>query len=65
MLGPWLATGIRATGADLDALADLLGHPEGFSDATLDALRGVGRSGRRPGPDVLAVALASPELVLA
>ncbi len=49
---------------DLGALADLLCHPEGFSTATLDALRDVGASGRRPGQDVLAVALASPDLVL-
>jgi uncharacterized protein (DUF1800 family) len=49
-----------ATRFDLDALADALGHPEGFGAATRTALGQV-RSDHRA---VLAIALASPELSL-
>jgi uncharacterized protein (DUF1800 family) len=63
-----LATQSRADGAarsaaangDLDALADALGRPAGFSTATSYALGQVA-----PGPDLLANALVSPEVVLA
>lgn len=49
-----------AASFDLDALADALGHPDGFGNATRDALATV-RSDPRA---VLAGALASPELSL-
>jgi uncharacterized protein (DUF1800 family) len=59
------APAMRAAAAgDLDDLADALGHPEGFSEPTRDALAGLG-SGGGNAPAVLAVALASPDLVLA
>jgi uncharacterized protein (DUF1800 family) len=56
--GPALAA---ATGFDFDVLADALGHPEGFADATVDAGRQVQSDPRA----VLALALTSPDLALA
>ncbi len=55
-----------AAQGDLGALADALGRPEGFGPATRDALSDLATS--RPddgGISVLAVALASPDLVQA
>jgi uncharacterized protein (DUF1800 family) len=52
-----------ATDGDLEVLADALGHPEGFGPATTAALEDVAL--RAAGLDVLALALASPELGLA
>jgi uncharacterized protein (DUF1800 family) len=52
-----------ATDGDLDELADVLGRPEGFSEPTRDALADLGRAGG--GVDLLTVALASTDLVLA
>jgi hypothetical protein len=49
-----------ASAGDLDALADALGRPDGFSKATAGALASVGR-----GAALLATALVSPEVVLA
>ncbi|MBI2704663.1 MAG: DUF1800 domain-containing protein [Actinobacteria bacterium] len=51
-----------AGAGDLRELADALGHPAGFGDATRTALEGVRGSGPT---SVLTIALASPELVLA
>ncbi len=51
---------------DWDALADDLGHPEGFSTATRRALGGVDPGGEPQGDRArLALALAAPELVVA
>ena len=52
---------------DLVTLAQLVGLPEGFTDATASALTSLHRSspGGRAGAAVLAVALAAPELVVA
>ncbi len=55
-----------AADGNLDALADALGHPAGFRPATRAALTDLaGSSGRDGGVSVLAVALASPDLVQA
>ncbi len=49
-----------------DDLADLLLRPGGFGRSTIDALRDVSRqSGRRPGVGRLALALASPDMLIA
>ena len=59
-----LALGAAADG-DFDLLADLLLRPAGFSPATLDALSGLSAGAApRPGEAVLAVALASPDLLI-
>jgi uncharacterized protein (DUF1800 family) len=55
------AASAAARSFDLDALADALGYPNGFSAATKTALSQVKGSGR----SVLALALASPDLALA
>ena len=55
-----------AADGNLDALADALGHPAGFRPATRAALTDLAGSRRRDGGvSVLAVALASPDLVQA
>ena len=55
-----------AAEGDLPALADALGHPAGFSQPTTAALEELRRSvGLRDGVELLAVALASPDLVMA
>ncbi|MBL8776546.1 MAG: DUF1800 family protein [Acidimicrobiales bacterium] len=55
-----------AASGDLGALADALGRPEGFGPATREALAGLASSSRNDdGIGVLAVALASPDLVQA
>jgi len=61
---PLLAAAARP---DLASLAGLLGLPDGFGTGTTAALRDLHGSspGGRPGAAVLAVALASPELVVA
>jgi len=57
------STVMKAAGAgDLRLLADALGHPEGFGDATRSALGQVHSGGAS---SVLTIALSSPELVLA
>jgi uncharacterized protein (DUF1800 family) len=62
-LAPKDAAPMKAAAAlDLKALADALGRPEGFGDATNAALQGLGRANPS---GVLTVALASPELVMA
>ncbi len=49
-----------------DDLADLLVRPEGFSQSTIDALSDLSQSaGLRPGESHLALALASPDLLIA
>lgn len=53
-----------AAAKDLAALAARLGLPAGFTPATADALRAMPATGPRPGASVLAVALASPDLLL-
>ena len=54
-----------AAGGDYDELADLLLRPEGFSGPTIAALRDLPSSAApRPGEAVLAIALASPELLI-
>jgi uncharacterized protein (DUF1800 family) len=54
-----------AANGDLDELADLLIRPEGFTDQTIAALRDLpGSAATRPGEAVLAIALASPELLI-
>jgi uncharacterized protein (DUF1800 family) len=52
-----------AAAGDLDALADALGRPEGFTDPTRSALQDLGTGDG--GVGALTVALASPDLVLA
>jgi uncharacterized protein (DUF1800 family) len=52
-----------AAEGDLDALADALGRPEGFSDPTRDALADLSRADG--GIGVLTAALASPDMVRA
>lgn len=54
-----------ATAADDDALADLLARPGGFSPATCAALAAARKAGGPPGIAPLAVALASPDLMVA
>lgn len=55
-----------AAAGDLAALADALGRPDGFTPATTDALADLGAAARRDGGvGLLAVALASPDLVMA
>jgi len=56
-----------AASGDLRALADALGRPEGFSEATSTALSDLHRqgSGTPAGVEVLTVALAAPDLVMA
>jgi uncharacterized protein (DUF1800 family) len=56
-----------AAAGDLVRLADLLGRPTGFSAATRSALADLAasRPGDRAGAAMLAVALASPDLVVA
>jgi uncharacterized protein (DUF1800 family) len=50
---------------DLAAVADALGHPEGFGPATTEALTRLGAAGGRGAPTaVLTVAMAAPETVL-
>jgi uncharacterized protein (DUF1800 family) len=56
-------TRVAARARDWAALADALGRPEGLSASTLDALDTVAADA--DGTAVLAVALASPDLVLA
>jgi uncharacterized protein (DUF1800 family) len=53
---------VAAIEGDLDTLADALGRPEGFTPSTRDALAGLGDG---TGVGTLAVALASPDLVMA
>ena len=56
---------VAAAGRDHDRLADLLLRPEGFSAATIAALDGLPSSAvPRPGEAVLAVALASPDVLI-
>lgn len=56
---------LAAADGELDELADLLLRPQGFSDATVAALRELPASAApRPGEAVLAVALASPDLLI-
>jgi len=67
-LSPADAAGRAAAAAgDHARLADVLGHPSGFSDATVTALaKASGRGGSGPsGQAALTVALASPDLVIA
>ncbi len=52
---------VAARNGDVDALADALGRPEGFSDATRAALAGV----HGDATSTAALALASPDLALA
>ncbi len=60
------ATLEAARGGEWDRLADLLVRPAGFSAPTLDALRTLPASASsRPGEAALALALASPDLVIA
>ncbi|MEM9522000.1 MAG: DUF1800 family protein [Actinomycetota bacterium] len=55
-----------ARGRDWDQLADLLLRPQGFSQPTLDALGSLPTSvSTRPGEGALALALASPDLLIA
>jgi len=57
---------IAAAGGHWDEMADLLVRPAGFSDATRGALADVPASmGRLPGAGRLAVALSSPDLLIA
>jgi hypothetical protein len=51
-----------ASALDVGALADALGHPGGFGDATTAALTGLGKG---DAAGVLTVALTAPELVMA
>jgi uncharacterized protein (DUF1800 family) len=54
-----------ATDRHYGLLADLLVRPEGFSAPTIEALDGLPHdAARRPGEAVLAVALASPDLLI-
>lgn len=54
-----------AAARDYGLLADLLLRPAGFSQPTIDALDGLSHSAApRPGEAVLAVALASPDLLI-
>lgn len=54
-----------AASRDYDTLADLLLRPEGFSTPTLDALDALSHGAApRPGEAVLAVALASPDVLI-
>ncbi|MEZ5243734.1 MAG: DUF1800 family protein [Acidimicrobiales bacterium] len=56
---------VAAADRDYDLLADLLLRPGGFSTPTLDALDGLSSTAApRPGEAVLAVALASPDLLI-
>jgi uncharacterized protein (DUF1800 family) len=54
-----------AADGDVGRLADALGHPEGFGDASSNAIRDARRLGGPPGVAPLTIALASPELVQA
>lgn len=56
-----------AASGDLGALADALGRPEGFSEPTATALGDLHRQASKvpAGLEVLTVALASPDLVMA
>ena len=55
-----------ARAADWDLLADLLLRPAGFSEPTLSALDGLNPAASdRPGEAALALALASPDLLIA
>jgi uncharacterized protein (DUF1800 family) len=57
---------LLAASGDWDALADLLLRPEGFATSTVDALGDLPAStSRRPGEGALALALASPDLLIA
>ena len=57
---------VAARAGDWPGLADLLVRPAGFSDATITALEGLDRSvSVRPGEGALALALASPDLLIA
>jgi uncharacterized protein (DUF1800 family) len=56
---------VAAANGEFDELADLLLRPEGFTDQTVAALRDLPTSAAaRPGEAVLAIALASPELLI-
>jgi uncharacterized protein (DUF1800 family) len=55
---------VAADAGDVAALADALGHPDGFSSPTARALTDLHRSSRN-GVGVLALALASPDMALA
>lgn len=57
---------VAARASDWSALADLLLRPTGFSEPTLNALNGLDRFvTTRPGEGALALALASPDLLIA
>lgn len=54
-----------AAARDYDTLADLLLHPEGFSASTIAALDDLSHGAApRPGEAVLAIALASPDVLI-
>ncbi len=56
----------HASAGEWDGLADLLLRPQGFGPATIEALRGLPTNvSTRPGEGALALALASPDLLVA
>jgi uncharacterized protein (DUF1800 family) len=57
--------GAAARKGDFAALADALGRPEGFGPSTTSALKKLPSTGARAGVDRLAVAIASPDLMIA
>jgi uncharacterized protein (DUF1800 family) len=56
--------GKAAVSGDLGALADALGHPEGFAAPTSAALRDLPDDGARPGVSRLTLAMAAPDMAL-
>jgi uncharacterized protein (DUF1800 family) len=56
---------LAAAHGDYDALADTLGHPDGFSSGTVAALRGIDSHSRSVDVARLALALASPDMEMA
>ncbi len=62
--GPSSPAGRAAVSGDIDALADALGHPEGFAAPTAAALRDLPDDGAAPGVSRLALAIAAPDMAL-